>query len=204
MKVAAPNLKLMFVPGDNMYSEILNPSKKEQKANVICLVSAILLLLSTPYIYQFCLKMPAVLGECSMAILYALIILLFYRVYTHFICGYRYSIILEEQIKILPRNMGVISLKPGYIVIERMYGSKVATFVIISQEEIEEIAQYKDEKYNKILKNKKILFNRKLFTNRGRKNGYILIYKRNRKKYYCLITPSEEFKKKVNDFRIFS
>lgn len=184
-----------------MYSEILQPSKEEQRVNIACMITAVLLLLSTPYIYEICLNLPGIIGESVMVLLYVSIIALFYRVYTRFICGFRYAIVLEEQIKLLPRNMGVIKLKPGYIMIDKMYGSKGTTEVIIAPEEIKGIIPYDDDRYKAFIKETPLL-NRKLFSNRDRKSMYALLYERDKKRYCCLMTPTEDFLKTINEFYI--
>lgn len=184
-----------------MYSEVLNPAKEERTVNLICLAAAILILLGMPYIYDICLGMPKILAECIMIGSYAALILLFYRVYTRFVCGYRYIVILEKQTQVLPRNMGTVSLKTGSILIERMYGSKGNLAAIIVPEEIKGICLYTDKKYTDFIK-KTSLLNRKLFTNRGRKNMYVLMYERKGKKHYCLISPSETLLKNMAEVGI--
>lgn len=185
-----------------MYSEILEPSKEEKRINVICLISAVLLLLSIPYIYEICLVLPGIIGEAVMVLLYASIIGLFCRVYIRLICGFKYGIVLEEQLRLLPRNMGAIKLKPGYIIIERMYGSKGTTEAIIAPDEIKGILHCEDDGYRALKKNTPFL-NRKLLTNRDKKTMYALFYERNEKKYCCLITPTEEFISKIKEFDMF-
>lgn len=179
-----------------MYSEILEPAKEEKNFNRLCLATAVLLLLGIPYIYELCLDMPPFIGEGMMLASYIVIIALSYRVYTRFVCGYRYSFVTERQMRTLPRGMGTILLKPGSVIIERMYGSKGNLAAIIFPEEVRGIILCTEKEF-KNFKKKTYLLNRKLFTNRGRKKAYALMYERKGKKYYCLIAPSEELIDKI-------
>lgn len=179
-----------------MYSETLEPDEEEKNINRLCLAAAVLLLLNMPYIYKLCLAMPPFAGECIMSASYALIILLSYRVYTRFVCGYRYSFILEKQMKVLPRGLGIIYIEPGSLVIEKMYGSKVSMSVIILPDEVKGIAG-RGEKEFEDFKNKTHLLNRKLFTNRGKKKALALMYERKGKNYICFISPSEIMLNKI-------
>ncbi len=181
-----------------MYSENLEPAKEEKNINRICLVAAVLILLSIPYIYEFCLNMPPFVGEGILLASYILITALSYRVYTRFICGYKYSFIIETEMRILPRRMGTIMLKPGTVMIERMYGSKSNLAAIIYPEEIRGIVSFDERKF-KCFKKKTYFLNRKLFTNRGKKKAFVLMYERNGKKHYCFFTPSETFIERIRE-----
>lgn len=184
-----------------MYSEILEPPKGERRINMVCLISAIIILLAIPYIYDFGLMLPGALGEGLMLASYISIILLFSRVYFKLVCGYRYSIVTEKQFKVLSRNMGTVILQPGSVIIERMYGSKGNTAAIIRPEEIEEMILFTDKKY-KEYKKKIPLLNRKLLTNRGKSDTRVLLYEQRNKRYFCLITPSENFMSKMKELNI--
>ena len=179
-----------------MYAEILQPSAKEQKINIACLIAAIMLLIAIPYIHRLCLMLPPVIREVLMLSAYLLMILLFYRVYTRLVCGFRYAIVLEEQLKLLPKGRGVITMTAGYIVIDRMYGSKGTTEAIIAPEEIKNIISF-DRKLFYAEMHKTPLLNRKLFTNRGKENLHALVYERKGQRYLCLIAPSATFLEKL-------
>ena len=110
----------------------------------------------------------------------------------------RYAIVLEEQLKLLPKGRGVITMTAGYIVIDRMYGSKGTTEAIIAPEEIKNIISF-DRKLFYAEMHKTPLLNRKLFTNRGKENLHALVYERKGQRYLCLIAPSATFLEKLTE-----
>ena len=145
--------------------------------------------------------MPSGIGEIIMVFSYCIFILLCLRIYLRWACGYKYSICMEKHIEDLPGDKGTLVLEAGTIIIERRFGKKGTLSDIIRAEEIQEIVQINDNLFKKF-RRETPLKNRKFLTNRGKERAHALLYVRENKKHYAIITPSQQFIDKMLELNI--